>query len=190
MEKENKEMQDLVKKALSTLKMTIDELEKLSEPKQPFKDGDALYYVNQPSIIVKVTDIKKGKGYGINYEGEWITSKIWTFDIKPHLWQLSTPEKWLEVCTKEAERLGLVEGAKIKYPWYGKLNYIIDKDKIYTPDFSGESYIIGNEFIYKGCKVMQDGIWATVLPSDKTLDQLFNEMDVDTIILNEMKANP
>jgi hypothetical protein len=114
MEKENKVMQDLLKKALSTLQMTLDELEKLSEPKQPFKDGDVVESKNGNAII-KITDLNNLKGYGLN-NGIWDIKDCWSFKNYPHDWQLSTPEKWLGVCTKEAERLYKV-GDKIKPIW-------------------------------------------------------------------------
>jgi len=156
MEKEIKEIQD----KLDALKL------KYEQSKQPFKDGDVVEHCM--GAVVKIVNYKEGKGYGLN-NGIWGIRDCWSFKNSPHDWQLSTPKKWLEVCTKEAEKRGLVKKCTIDF---GKFRHILTDDNYYVSEqglfCDGMGYIL-----------MQNGIWATVLHKDKTLDELFEDYITD-----------
>ena len=172
MEKENKELRELLTRAL----------ECLDKPKQPFKDEDVVNYIDDKTSILKITNIEKGECYGISND-KWGLFKGFNFNTHPYVWQLSTPEKWLEVCTKEAEKRGLVSGAR-----YNPVSVIEDKGE---KGIVGTYYSFNSNGFYNGYQyLMKDGIWATVLPSDKTLEELLKKYFSNPIsLLDEMVDN-
>jgi len=179
MENKIKELQEMVDK----ISKTIQELSEQVEPKQPFKNGDVVEY---KSITIKITNAEKGEGYGLNTLGEWVI-QTWSFRTNPNFWQLSTPEKWLEVCTKEAEKRGFKEGVKFISMYSGMESKV--SDLIFSTDKIGGSYLL---LCDNNC-IMKDGIWATVLPKDKTLEELFKvkfaHLDYFRFI-EELESNP
>ena len=178
MEKEIKELQD-----------KLDALKLKYEQKQPFKDGDVVEFIEKPSIIIKITNKKNGEGYGIDYDDKWGIGENFTFDILDHEWQLSTTEKWLEVCKNEAVKLGLVEGAKIDRSVFNNDEYYnLTLLKNVCPEY--ELFHNGNTLECYGKVIMQNGIWAEVMKPDKTLRELFKDWGACELIAIQIEKNP
>ena len=182
MEKEIKELQD----KLDALKL------KYEQSKQPFNDGDVVNLKGK-STLVKITNYEKSKGFGINSSGQWV-SGIWSFKNYSE-WQLSTPEKWLEVCTKEAVKRGFKEGCIAN-------NTNIHNEKYNNFTFkNGEFRIFENRLVwaenkydyYPNWTIMKNGIWAEVMKPDKALEKLhIDYMDINNNIISYpdyIKAN-
>ena len=181
METTNKELRELLNRALETIQMTIEDLDKL-KPKQPFKDGDVANFIDDEGSILKITNIEKGECYGIS-NGKWGLYQGFTFKSHPHLWQLSTPEKWLEVCKNEAVKRGLVEGAKVN------LSPV-------NPKFREKVKLMRNNYSLMQCGlsvdnlvIMQNGIWAEAIKPDVTLEILFEGWLNSESYVNHIKDN-
>jgi hypothetical protein len=182
MENENKELRELLNRAL----------ECLDKQKQPFKDGDVVVY-HDGSAILKIVNLKEGSAYGLN-NNKWTNDLDLPFNFNgySHLWKLSTPEKWLEVCTNEAVKRGLVEGAKID-------RSVFNNDEYYNltllenvcPEW--QIFHNGNTLECYGKVIMRNGIWAEVM-KDKTLEELgfdyWNNESFKGSTIEWIKANP
>ena len=179
MENENKKLRELLSRAL----------ECLDKPKQPFKDGDVVENPHNECTI-KIVSIKENIAYGLNYEGVWKTGNFWDFKNNiPHL-QLSTPEKWLEVCKNEAVKRGIGFDKKINCSSLHKF-----KVNDYTLNF-GEFKYIENSLVWQEYNkesyfpIMRNGIWAEVI-KDKTLEDLTNEWLSSYLEIHDfIKTNP
>jgi hypothetical protein len=174
---ENKK-KELLKMA-DRLSVIAKELDEQLEAKQPFKDRDVVEHIRHPKLIIKITDSKNKCGYGLNKDGIWEIRKDWYFNDSQTSWKLSTPEKWLEVCTKEAVNMGLVKKCTINF---GKFNHILTDD----------NYYISEEGLFcdgMGWVLMRDGIWAEVI-KDKTLEELFDNLAFNCEVVRMIKANP
>lgn len=178
MENTNNELRELLNRALETLQMTIEELDKL-KPKQPFTEGDVVKYGD---CIVKITNYELSEGYGLNTLEEWVIQS-WSFKTHPELWQLSTPEKWLEVCKNEAVKRGLVEGAKVNLsPVNPKFR---EKVKLMRNNYS----LIQCGLSVDNLIIMQNGIWVEVIKPDVTLEILFEGWLNSEAYVNHIKDN-
>ena len=174
MEKEIKELQD----KLDALKL------KYELTKQPIKDGDVM---ENPSnkCIFKIVSVENNKCYGLDYEGNWLNEDkfiVFLEDNNSHL-QLSTPEKWLEVCKNEAVKRGLVEGAKVN------LSPV-------NPKFREKVKLMRNNYSLMQCGlsvdnlvIMQNGIWAEAIKPDVTLEILFEGWLNSESYVNHIKDN-
>jgi hypothetical protein len=109
-------------------------------------------------------------GYGSNEKGEWEISDEWTFGLKRRYtaspWQPATEEEVINMLTEQAEKMGYVNGVKVKC--------LLD-EKGYTLDSflnkeSCSMYRYGTVWFLATCgnsvKVMQDGKWAEIIADD------------------------
>lgn len=130
-----------------------------------FKNGDVVKIIDEfgvSMILLTKVDVNTGFGFGL-INDKWYKTKQITF--KHITWQLASEEEWLEVLTKEAEKLYKV-GDKIKRPD----NFKYSKNGVLYK-FGLNSLNGLNSFYYKGTQVMQDGVWAEVI-KEETLDEL------------------
>ena len=173
MENTNRELRELLNKALACL----------GKEKQSLKDGDVVKNPNNKSIF-KILSVNTGNGYGIDSKGNWHNGSGWLSEISSTVLEHATDEEWLNACTKEAEKRGLVAGCDFKTK-LGSVFTALGNLKLWdAPNTHGLKF--DNSYGL----ILDYGIWATVITKDKTLEELHDDFwNRDLTYVEYIKAN-
>lgn len=140
------------------------------------------WYKHFTGAIVCVTDAEHGRGYGVDYGGDWIDSKgvIWGFHNAPHEWTPATKEQVTEALYKECERRYEKDWRNVKIKAHADCSYSrLNNGGYQVMFYSPEKRLWNTNGI-----LFNNGLWAEALE-----DELTDEAKKDLIArFDEIKS--